>query len=103
MTIRTRLIELSADDSNYQGFLAWDDSSSAPRPGILVSHTIRGRTDFEDQKAIALAELGYVALSLDLYGAHTRNSDIEIFRDLMNAGKADRPGLQQQMLGLLVT
>lgn len=98
MTIRTRLIELSADDSNYQGLLAWDDSNSAPRPGILVSPTIRGRTDFEDQKAIALAELGYVALSLDLYGAHTRNSDIEVFRDHMNAHKADRPGLQQQML-----
>lgn len=69
-----------------------------PRPGILVSHTIRGRTDFEDARAVALAEMGYVGLALDLYGTHTRNSDIDAYRSLMNALKADRPALQRRLL-----
>ena len=98
MTILTRLIELTADGTKFEGLLAWDDNGDVPKPGILVSHTIRGRTEFEDQKAIALAELGYVGLSLDLYGVQTRNSDIEVYRDHMNAHKANRPELQRQLL-----
>jgi dienelactone hydrolase len=83
----------------YEGLLAWDDEFVEPRPGVLVSHTIRGRTDFEDSKALALAGLGFVGLALDLYGVDTRDSDIEAYRRLMNDWKADRPALQQRLRG----
>lgn len=66
---------------------------------MLVCHTIRGRTDFEDRKAIELAKLGYVGLALDLYGVETRDADIETYRALMNDWKADRPALQECLLG----
>ena len=99
MAIRTRSIEIPFGNSTYEGLLAWNDANSGARPGILVSHTIRGRTEFEDSKAIALAELGYVGLSVDLYGVDTRDSEIEQYRALMDALKDDRPGLQQQLLG----
>jgi len=99
MTIHTRSIEIPFGSSTYEGLLAWNDANSGLRPGILVSHTIRGRTEFEDSKAIALAELGYVGLSVDLYGVDTRDSEIEEYRALMDALKNDRPGLQQQLLG----
>ncbi len=99
MAIRTRPIEVSVAGSTCDGLFAWDDANSEPTPGVLVSHTIRGRTDFEDSKAIALAELGYAGLSVDLYGVDTRDSDIDQYRALMNTLMGDRPGLQQQLLG----
>ena len=97
MAIRTRNVEVAIANARFEGLLAWDDTSSDPRPGVLVSHTIRGRTDFEDQKALALAELGYVGLSLDLYGVQTRDGDIDTFRDLMMGLRNDRPALQSQL------
>ena len=54
--------------------LAWDDAKSAARPGILVAHTIAGRSEFEEGKARRLAELGYVALALDVYGKGTQGA-----------------------------
>ena len=99
MTICTRSIEFPIGNKCYEGLLAWDDAIVTPRPGVLVCHTIRGRTDFEDSKALAIAELGFVGLALDLYGVDTRDSDIDVFRALMNGWKADRPALQQRLLG----
>ena len=98
MAIRTRTVDVAIAAARFEGLLAWDDANSNPRPGVLVSHTIRGRTDFEDQKALALAELGYVGLSIDLYGVQTRDSDIDTFRDLMMGLRNNRPALQSQLL-----
>lgn len=101
MAIRERTIELRDGDTIYGGLLVWDDSVSGSVPGVLVAHTIRGRTEFEEGKARALAELGYVALAIDLYGASTRDNDIDAFRELMNTLRADRPGLQKSLLSWL--
>ncbi len=68
MTIRTRSIDYADGDTALQGTLAWDDAVEGPRPGVLVSHAWRGRSEFEDDKARALAELGYAGFALDLYG-----------------------------------
>lgn len=50
------------------GLLAWDDSSDAKRPGILVVHEWWGHNDYARKRARDLAELGYVALAVDMYG-----------------------------------
>jgi dienelactone hydrolase len=97
MSIQTKTLSLDRDGRRYEGLLAWDDARDGPLPGVLVSHTIRGRTKFEDDKARDLAALGYAALTVDLYGVETRDSDIEDFRKLMNWLKADRRLLQQQL------
>ena len=68
MTIQTRSIDYADGDTALQGTLAWDDAIDGPRPGILVSHAWRGRSPFEDDKAVALAKLGYAGFALDLYG-----------------------------------
>lgn len=65
---------------------------------MLVCHTIRGRTAFEDDKARALAGLGYAAFAVDLYGVDSRGANIDTMRGHMNAWRADRPGLQLRLL-----
>lgn len=66
--IRTDKITYSDSGNNYEGFLAFDASGESSRPLVLIAHTIRGLSSFEEEKAIALARLGYVAFAIDLYG-----------------------------------
>lgn len=100
MSIQTRLVEYEVDGTVFEGFLAWDDQDDSQRPGVLVSHTIRGRTEFEEAKARDLAELGYVALALDVYGKDQIGHE-DRGRENMDALKADRPGLQARLLASL--
>ncbi|MEL7185191.1 MAG: dienelactone hydrolase family protein [Pseudomonadota bacterium] len=102
MAIQTRVVEYSVDGTVFEGYLAWDDAVSETRPGVLVSHTIRGRTPFEEAKARDLAELGYVALALDVYGKDQIGHE-ERGRTNMDALKADRPGLQARLKTALDT
>ncbi|MGY8795625.1 MAG: dienelactone hydrolase family protein, partial [Woeseiales bacterium] len=75
MTIQTRTIEYKDDDLTFEAFMAWDDTCYESRPGVLISHAWGGRSDFEDNKAAQLAELGYVGFAIDLYGKGVRGSN----------------------------
>ncbi len=61
-------MEYREGDKLLCGFLAWDDSRSEPRPGILVFHENTGLTEHEKERAARLADLGYVALACDMFG-----------------------------------
>ncbi|NNE05663.1 MAG: dienelactone hydrolase family protein [Xanthomonadales bacterium] len=66
--IQTKEITYSGGGADMQGFLAWDDAIEGERPGILVVHEWWGHNDYPRARARMLAELGYTALSLDMYG-----------------------------------
>lgn len=97
MAIQDRTIEVNDGGTRAAGLFAVDERFTGQRPGILVCHTIRGRTDFEDDKARALAALGYAALTVDLYGIESRGSEMDDLREHMNAWRADRPALQARL------
>lgn len=73
--IQTRLITYEQGGVNLEGYLAWDDALSGPRPGVLVVHQWLGLTENEMMRARLLAELGYVALAADVYGQGVRPVD----------------------------
>jgi len=62
------VVNYSTDSTKMQGFIAFDASSEEKRPGILVIHEWWGHNDYVRERAKMLAELGYVALALDMYG-----------------------------------
>ena len=97
MGLQHRIIEYSDGDTVLEGRLAWDDASSAPRPGVLVSHAWGGRSANEDSRADRLAELGYVAFALDLYGKGRRGSGPDENAALMQPFLDDRALLQRRM------
>ena len=97
MSIQSRLIEYGDGKNTFEGMLVWDDAATETRPGVLVAHTIRGRTGFEEGKARDLAEMGYVGFALDVYGKSEIGSDDDNTRANMEALKADRPGLQERL------
>lgn len=58
----------STDTTDMIGYLAYDEAVSEKRPGILVVHEWWGHNDYARMRADMLAELGYVALAVDMYG-----------------------------------
>lgn len=98
MSIKTRPIDYRDGDRGFEGMLAWDDGIEGPRPGVLVAHTIRGRSPFEEDKARRLAEMGYVGFAIDVYGKDSIGSGIEDCRAMMDSLKEDRESLQRRLL-----
>ncbi|MDP5065446.1 MAG: dienelactone hydrolase family protein [Haliea sp.] len=94
MSIQTRVIEYSHAGVTYEGFLAWDDAATQPLPGVAVAHTWAGRSEFEQGKAVALAEAGYVGFALDMFGRGVRGEGAEQCQALITPLLADRALLQ---------
>ncbi len=46
MAILTRQVEYKDGDILLEAYVAWDDSSSDARPGVLISHAWAGRGEF---------------------------------------------------------
>ncbi|MEM7405894.1 MAG: dienelactone hydrolase family protein [Pseudomonadota bacterium] len=68
MAIQTQELAYTAGDSTMKSYLAYDDAVSGPRPGVMVIHEWWGLDDYICRRTRQLAELGYVALGVDMYG-----------------------------------
>ncbi len=67
--VRFRNVDYQQDGVSFQGYLAWDDSVEGKRPGVLVVHEWWGLNDYVRERARQLAEMGYVAFAVDMYGS----------------------------------
>lgn len=103
MTIRNRIVDYRDGDVLLEGRIAWNDEGPGRRPGVLIAHAWRGRTGFEDAKADRLAELGYAAMALDLYGKGVQGGSAEENAALMQPFLDDREMLQRRLLVSLRT
>ena len=61
-------VEYAAGGVTLKGYLAYDDAVSGKRPGVLVVHEWWGHNEYARKRARMLAELGYAALAVDMYG-----------------------------------
>jgi dienelactone hydrolase len=98
--IHTQTVEYKQGDTTLEGFVAYDDSIPGKRPGVLIVHQWLGLTDYEKHRAEMLAQLGYVAFCVDIYGKGVRpqntqeagvqagkyKSDRQLLRARVNAG-----------------
>lgn len=93
----TRTVDYSHDGTALEGFLAYDDAVSGTRPGVLIVHQWMGLTDNERMRARMLAELGYVAFAVDVYGKGVRPANTQ--EAAQEAGKyyADRALLRARI------
>jgi len=67
--VRTQEITYKVGHNEFTGYLAYDNAISGKRPGILVVHEWWGHNDYARKRAKMLAELGYTAFALDMYGS----------------------------------
>ena len=66
--VQTKTISYKQGNQEFKGLLAWDDSTSDKRPGVLVVHEWWGLNDYARDRAKQLAEEGYIAFAADMYG-----------------------------------
>lgn len=89
--IQTREVTYQAGDFKMKGFLAWDGDVNVPRPGVLVVHEFWGLNDYPRNRAEMLAELGYTALAVDMYGEGKVAADRDEAGQLMTRLLANMP------------
>jgi len=102
MNILTNRIEYAVGDAIHQGYLAYDDEIVDARPGIIIVHEWWGVNDYIIRRAHMLAELGYVALAIDMYGSGTIAQDTDqagalmtgILNDMDNGTAALKAGYE---------
>lgn len=66
--IKEEAVTYNADTVTLNGFVAYNDSSEAKRPVVLIAPEWWGVTDYPKNRAKQLAELGYLAFAIDFYG-----------------------------------
>ncbi len=63
-----KTVEYKADNMVMKGYLAYNDKIEGRRPGVLVVQEWWGVNDYIRRRVRMLAELGYTALAVDMYG-----------------------------------
>jgi len=66
--VQTREVTYDQGSTPLKGMMAWDANITTPRPGVLVVHEWWGLDEHARNQAKRLAEAGYVAFALDVYG-----------------------------------
>ncbi len=82
--IQTKEIKYSANGVTLKGYIAYDNSIKGKRPGVLVVHELWGLNDYARRRARMLAELGYTAFALDMYGEGKQAKNPEEAEKLSN-------------------
>ncbi len=68
MQIKEETISYSLDTLTMNGYAAWDASSDKKRPVVMVVHEWWGLNDYTKSRVKQLAELGYYAFAVDMFG-----------------------------------
>ena len=83
-------MEYRHGDTVLQGYLVYRNDVKGRRPGVLVVHEWYGLGKYPKARADKLAELGYVAFALDMYGKGILAEDNERAAQLSGVYKEDR-------------
>jgi dienelactone hydrolase len=87
---RSQTVEYKHGDTVLEGFLAYDEAAEGKRPAVLVVHEWMGLNDHAKKSAEQLAQLGYVAFAVDIYGKGVRPKDTKEAGQLASKYKGDR-------------
>lgn len=66
--MKTEEVSYNIDGKNYKSFVAYNENSTEPKPVVMILPEWWGLTDYAKDRAKQLAELGYFAMAVDLYG-----------------------------------
>src|SRR5436189_146868 len=61
-------VSYTGDNVTMKGYVVYDQNKKGKRPAVIVVHEWWGMTDYPKMRARKLAELGYVAMAIDMYG-----------------------------------
>ncbi|MDQ6610733.1 MAG: dienelactone hydrolase family protein [Bacteroidota bacterium] len=67
-SIREEPVSYTANGTTFNGYVTYDNNKPGLRPIILVVPEWWGLTDYPRMRAKMLAEMGYLAMAVDMYG-----------------------------------
>lgn len=95
--IKEEPVTYTVNGKNYDGYVTYDSSQVGKRPAVLVVHEWWGLTDYPRNRAKQLAELGYIAMAVDMYGNGKTAEDPKTAQELATPYYKD-PALAKTML-----
>ena len=66
--IKEEAVAYTADTAHMKSFVTYNENKEGKRPGILVVPEWWGLGDYVRNRAKQLAEMGYIAMAVDMYG-----------------------------------
>lgn len=66
--VSSQEVTYQSNGVTLQGYLAYPKEDVDPKPAVLVVHEWWGHNEYARKRADMLAELGYVAFAIDMYG-----------------------------------
>ena len=66
--VQGREVVYQANGTTLKGYIAYDDAIKEKRPAVLVVHEWWGQNEYARKRARMLAEMGFTALAVDMYG-----------------------------------
>ena len=73
--LKEELVSYKIDTVNLTSYVYYDENVTGPRPAVLVIHEWWGLNDYAKMRAKKLAELGYIAMAVDMYGDSKMGDD----------------------------
>lgn len=74
-SLKEETISYQVDSLQMNSFVVYDENREGKRPAILVIHEWWGLNDYVKMRARKLAELGYIAFAVDMYGNGKTGND----------------------------
>ena len=95
--IKEEVVNYQINGTNHMGYIYYNDQQNGKRPGILVVHEWWGLNDYSRHRASQLAELGYIAMAVDMFGNEKTVEDPASAQDLATPFYKD-PSLTKSIL-----
>jgi dienelactone hydrolase len=89
--IRAQNVDYKQGDTVLEGYLAYDDTVTGKRPGVLLVPTRNGLDAFARTRTEALAKLGYVGFAADIFGKGIRPTNVAEAQEQSAKYGKDRP------------
>jgi dienelactone hydrolase len=89
--IKTQWVDYKEGDTALQGYLAYDDSLTGKRPGVLLLHRRDGMSDLTLENAKMYAQQGYVVFAPDIFGKDVRPKTVPEMQAQTALYTANRP------------
>lgn len=61
-------VQYKEGNNTFEGFVSYSQDNKAKKPIVIIIHELWGVGDYVKNRAIQLAQLGYIAFAIDLYG-----------------------------------
>ena len=68
ISIKEEVVNYTLNGTNFKGYVTYDTAKQGKRSAVLVVHEWWGLTEYPRNRAKQLAELGYIAMAVDMFG-----------------------------------